>query len=147
MSPRHRTPSGHDIPIPESVFVHLQDLDEKIEAVEERVGGKIEAVETRVGGKLDAVEASVKSVAAKLDAGRSQTMLDLAKILVPAVVAIVGGQRLLAPAPEPQRIEVHSTPVDKRMAECMPLQPGTPAQLECFARVQAEIQSGQRPAP
>ncbi len=133
--PRRRTPSGHDIPIPESVFVHLQTLDEKIEAVEEKVGGK-----------LDAVEASVKTLSAKLDAGRNQTMLDLAKILVPAVVAIVGGQRLLAPAPEPARIEVFQTPVNKQMApECMSLQPGTVAQAECFARIQAEIQSGKRP--
>jgi hypothetical protein len=133
---RQRTPSGHDIPIPESVFVHLGTLDQKIEAVE-----------TRVSTKLDAVEASVQTLSTKLDAGRSQTMLDLAKILIPAVVAIVGGQRLLTPAPEPQRIEVHQTPVDPRMAECLPHKPGTAEQIECFARVQAEIQSGKRPAP
>lgn len=136
LRPRDRTPSGHDIPVPESVYLHMQSLDEKIDAVEDRVGEKLEAV-----------EASVNKLSAKLDAGRNQTMVDLAKILIPAVVAIVGGQRLLAPAPEPPRVVIEHTPITPAMApECMSIQPGTQAQAECFARVQAEIQSGRRPA-
>jgi hypothetical protein len=133
---RNRTPSGHDIPIPESVYQHMRQLDEKIDAVE-----------TRLDTKLDGIGASIQSVAAKQDASRNQTMIDLAKILVPFLVAIVGGQRLLAPAATPERIEVVHTPIDPRMAECSSLQPGTQAQTECFARVQAEIQNGKRSAP
>jgi hypothetical protein len=86
---------------------------------------------------------SVKTLASR----RNSTMLDFAKVLTPVALAIIGAQRALAPAPEPQRIEVVHTPVDPRMAECAPLQPGTQAQSECFARVQAEIQSGKRTAP
>jgi hypothetical protein len=130
--PRARTPSGHDIPIPESVFQAVAAVQAENQATRVEVA----ALREDVG--------DIKKSVATLAAARSQTMIDLAKILVPAVVAIVGGQRLLAPTPQVERIEVHATPVDPRMAECNALQPGTQAQAECFARVQAEIQSGKR---
>ncbi len=132
--PRARTPSGHDIPIPESVFRAIQAVQD-------------EHHETRVEvAALRSDVSEIKESVSKLAAARSQTMIDLAKVLVPAVVAIVGGQRLLAPNPQPTRVEVIETPISKQMApECMSLQPGTTAQAECFARVQAEIQSGKRP--
>jgi hypothetical protein len=132
---RARTPSGHDIPIPESVFQAIHSVQQENAATRIEVAGL----------RSDVTE--IKESVGKIAAAKSQTMIDLAKILIPAVVAIVGGQRLLTPTPEPARIEVQHTPIDPRMAECSSLQPGTQAQSECFARVQAEIQSGKRPAP
>lgn len=132
---RTRTPSGNDIPIPESVFQAIHSVQQENAATRVEVAGL----------RSDVTE--IKEAVGKIAAAKSQTMIDLAKVLIPAVVAIVGGQRLLAPTPEPARIEVQHTPIDPRMAECSSLQPGTQAQGECFARVQAEIQSGKRPAP
>lgn len=133
--PRARTPSGHDIPIPESVFQAIASVQADNQATRVEVASIREDV------------TEIKDSVAKLAAARSQTMIDLAKVLVPAVVAIVGGQRLLAPSPEPARVEVVHTPIAPAMApECQSIQPGTQAQAECFARVQAEIQSGKRPA-
>lgn len=133
--PRRRTPSGHDIPIPESVFQALASVQVEHQATRAEVAG--------LRGDVAKIEKAVTRLAAR----RNSSMADLAKIIVPAVVAILGGGRLLAPSPEPTRVEVVRSPVDPRMAECVALQPGTQAHGECFARVQAEIQSGKRPAP
>lgn len=133
--PRMRTPSGHDIPIPESVFQGLQHVDAKIEGVRAEVAG--------LDGKIDKLTLAVSKIAAS-------KRHDWAKIigaLGVAVPAIVGGVRLSMPAQEPTRVEVVHTPIDPRMAECRALQPGTQAQAECFARVQVEIQSGKPAAP
>jgi hypothetical protein len=132
---RQRTPSGHDIPIPESVFQAIAAVQNDNRATRAEVAGLRDDVKE--------TNRMVKSLAAR----RNSSMADLAKIIVPAVVAILGGGRLLAPSPEPTRTEVRYTPVDPRMAECRGLQPGTQAQGECFARVQAEIQSGKPATP
>lgn len=130
-----RSPSGHDIPIPESVFQAIAQVQREGAATRAELAGV----------RSDVTE--IKEAVGKIAAAKSQTMLDLAKILIPAVVAIVGGQRLLAPSQEPARTQVQYTPIDPRMAECSALRPGTQAQSECFARVQVEIQSGKRSAP
>jgi hypothetical protein len=134
--PRPRTPSGNDVPIPESVFHAIAS----VQAEHAETRAEVAGLRSDVG--------EIKESVAKLAAAKGQTMVDLAKILVPAVVAIIGGQRLLAPAPAPAHVEVRHTPITPAMApECMSLQPGTTAQAECFARVQVEIQSGKRAAP
>ncbi len=139
--PRARSPSGHDIPIPESVF-------QALESVQAELRDSRQAREAWQAAH-DSEHKELKERVEKAVATRSQSMIDLAKVLVPAAVAIIGAQRALAPTPEPQRTEVVQTPVTKAVApECMSLQPGTAAQTECFARVLAEIQSGKRsPAP
>ncbi len=136
LPPRLRSPSGHDVPIPESVFDAMAVLQKENQAT------RAEVADLR--GDVKDISKAVKTLAAR----RNSTMVDMAKVIIPAVLTIVGAQRALAPSPEPTRIEVHQTPVDKRMAECMGLQPGTLAQAECFAKIQAEIQSGKRaPSP
>jgi hypothetical protein len=141
MPPRTRTPSGHDIPIPESVFHALS-------SVQAELRDSRQARETWQANH-DSEHKQMAERVEKAVATRSQSMIDLAKVLVPAVVLIIGGQRALAPTPQPARIEVVETPVTRAIApECMSLQPGTTAQTECFARVLAEIQSGKRsPSP
>jgi len=136
MAPRltARSPSGHDIPIPESVFHAIATVQE------EHRETRAEVADLR--SDVKEINATVKKLAAR----RNSNMVDLAKVIIPAVLTIVGAQRALAPSPEPTRTEIRYTPIDPRMAECSGLQPGTQAQAECFARVQAEIQSGKRPA-
>jgi hypothetical protein len=133
--PTTRSPSGHDIPIPESVF-------QAVAAVQaENRETRAEVAELR--SDVKEINVAVKKLAAR----RNSNMVDLAKIIIPAVLTIVGAQRALAPSPEPTRVEVHQTPISQAAAaECMSIQPGTQAQTECFARVQAEIQSGKRSA-
>jgi hypothetical protein len=132
-APRARMPSGHDIPIPESVYVHMQTLDAKVEGVRAEVAG--------IGDKVDKL---VEVVAERNASWKDKAVTQLGALAL-AVLAAVGGVRATTPTPEPARIEVYQTPISKEVApECMSLQPGTLAQGECFARVQAEIQSGKR---
>ncbi len=130
--PRWRTPSGHDIPVPESVFQAI---------------GVVQAETRALGVKVDTVAGAVADLAATV-AERNASWKDKAVTqigaLALAVIAAVGGGRLVAKDPEPAKVEVVHTPVDPRMAECLPLKPGTVEQAECFGRVQAEIQSGKR---
>ncbi len=94
---RARTPSGHDIPIPESVFQAIAQVQREGQETRAEVAGLREDV-TDIGK-------AVKTLAAR----RNSTMLDMVKVLAPAVVAIVGGvtgmAQLTKPsAPEPTRI-------------------------------------------
>lgn len=132
---RARTPSGNDIPIPESVFQALRHVDEKVEGMRAEVAG--------IDAKVDKMAEAVTRLASRKGADMTKIIVALAA----TIPAIIGGVRLSTPTPEPARIEVQHTPIDPRMAECSSLQPGTQAQSECFARVQAEIQSGKRSAP
>jgi hypothetical protein len=133
---RTRSPSGHDIPIPESVFHAIHHVDAKVEGVRAEVAG--------IGDKVDKL---VQAVAERNASWKDKAVTQFGAIAL-AALAAMGGSRLIAPAaPEPTRVEVVHTPINAAMAtECMSIQPGTNAQAECFARVQAEIQSGKRPA-
>ena len=141
---RHRpqTPSGHDIPIPESVF-------QAVAVVQSEQADTRRAV-SDLGLKVDSLSENVAGLA-QVVAERNASWKDKAVTqfgaLGLAVIAAIGGGRLVAKDPPPAPpAQVIFTPIDPRMAECQPLQPGTAAQAECFARVQAEIQSGKRPA-
>jgi hypothetical protein len=99
--PRTRTPSGHDIPIPESVFQAIQSVSADVKALTAEVRTKAAADDQRF--------ARVEEIATKASAQSVERWTNLAKALVPAVVAIIGGtvgvQKLTAPAaPEPTRV-------------------------------------------
>lgn len=98
---RQRTPSGHDIPIPESVFQALQSVSVAVTTLTQEVRTKAAADDQRF--------ARVEEMAKAASALSVERWTNLAKALVPAVVAIIGGtvgmQKLTAPsAPEPTRV-------------------------------------------
>ncbi len=140
--PRPRTPSGHDIPIPESVFHAVAAVHADQAATRAEVAG----LRADVGEVKGAVADLAKVIEERNASWKDKAVTQLGALGL-AVLSAVVGVRVTTPTPEPQRIEVHHTPVDPRMAECAPHKPGTVAQSECFARVQAEIQSGKRPTP
>lgn len=128
-SPRARTPSGHDIPIPESVFQALHDIQQENRTWQENHDSEHRDLRQDIKVAL---------------AGRRHDWAKIIGAIAAAIPLIVGGVRVSTPTPEPARVEVIPSPVDPRMAECRSLQPGTQAQGECFARVQADIQAGRR---
>lgn len=95
-----RTPSGHDIPIPESVFHAIQSVSTDVKALAQEVRAKSAADDQRF--------AKVEELAKNAAALSVERWTNLAKALVPAVVAIVGGvvgaQKLTEPAPQPTRV-------------------------------------------
>lgn len=132
-----RTPSGHDIPIPESVFVGMASLEQAI----------------RTQGQQAQVwqanhDSEHKALGEKLEQAIASKRHDWTKIIgaiAAAIPLIIGGVRATTPAPERPSFQVIPSPIDPRMATCSSIQPGTQAQAECFGRVQAEIQSGKLP--
>ena len=129
--PRARTPSGHDIPIPESVFQAIQAVQV------ENAGTRAEVA----GLRSDVTE--IKGSVAKLASVKAQTWTDLAKVLAPVALAIIGAQRALAPTPPAPEVRAVKTVLESRLEECKPLAAGSQARYECFARVYAETE-GQR---
>jgi hypothetical protein len=114
---RPRTPSGHDIPVPESVFhaIHSVSQDVKTLTTELRT--------TREETKAELAE--VKALAVKASAQSVERWTNLAKALVPAVIAIVGGtvgvQKLTTPAaPEPTRIFESSLSAELVKCQALP---------------------------
>jgi hypothetical protein len=101
--PRGRTPSGHEIPVPESeaIFQALHGVSNEVKAL---------ASEVRTNRAADEVRfAEVEKIAKAAGAQSVERWTNLAKALVPAVVAIIGGtvgvQKLTAPSPvEPTRV-------------------------------------------
>ncbi len=101
MTYRPRTPSGHEMPIPESVFQAVMSVSRDVQALTTEVRTKAAADDQRF--------AKVEALAEKASAASVERWTNLAKALVPAVIAIVGGtvgvQKLTAPAaPEPTRV-------------------------------------------
>lgn len=98
---RQRTLSGHDIPIPESVFHAIQSVSSKVDRLAQTIETKAAADDVRFS--------KVEEIAKAASAAGVERWTNLAKALVPAVVAIIGGtvgvQKLTAPAaPEPTRV-------------------------------------------
>lgn len=116
LPPRARTPSGHDVPIPEAVFLALHNLQGSVEDL-----GR----ETRAGFAAQAVVNADLKVAVETAGARSvERWTNLAKALVPAVIAIVGGtvgaQRLMAPEPQKQTV-VSESALSSELDACMTL--------------------------
>ena len=120
---RSRTPSGHDIPVPEAVFLALQSLGQKIDT------GKADT-DLKIAGLAEKVSA--------VAASSSDRWVNLLKVVIPAVLTIVGGtagiNRLTAPAPA--QAPAARTLADTLADECRPLPAGTTERFECFQRVQ-----------
>jgi hypothetical protein len=111
--PRPRTPSGHDIPIPESVFHAIHSVSTKVDQLAKAVEAKGEADQLRF--------ARVEEIAAKASAQSVERWTNLAKALVPAVVAIIGGtvgvQKLTAPA-APELTRIYESGLSAELVKC-----------------------------
>lgn len=129
---RPRTPSGHDIPIPESVFLALQTIGEKIDA------GKADT-DLKIATLAEKVE--------KVAAGSTDRWVNLLKVVIPAVLTIIGGtvgaQKLAEPA-APASAPAPRTLADTLADECRPLPAGSQDRFECFERVRASQTYGHR---
>jgi uncharacterized protein (DUF697 family) len=107
---RARTPSGHDVPIPEAVFNAIAQVQAEHAGTRAEVAG------------LRADVADVKDAVQKIAAAASQRWVDMLKVIVPAVVTIVGGvvgaNKLTAPAaPEPTKVYESALSVDLRACQ------------------------------
>ena len=129
--PRQRTPSGHDVPIPESVFHALQGLQ-----------GAVQDLATSVSvGKADTDRrlAGLELGVAKVAAANTDRWVNLLKVVVPAVATIIGGtvgvQRLTAPEPPPPETRTVRSSTDWRLAECRGLKPGSAERQGCVDHV------------
>lgn len=127
---RPRTPSGHDIPIPESVFQALGGLQHSIAGLTAEVRSSKADTDARL--------AAQDKTLADLKAGSADRWVNMIKVLIPAVATIIGGtvgvQKLTAPEP-PAATRVVRSADDLRLDECRPLQPGSYERAECFERV------------
>lgn len=113
LPPRRRTPSGHDIPIPESVFQAIQSVGQSVDALTQEFRVKAAADDQRF--------AKVEALAEKASAASVERWTNLAKALVPAVIAIVGGVTGMVKltersAPEPTR--VYESSLSAELVKC-----------------------------
>jgi hypothetical protein len=113
---RARSPSGHDIPIPESVFHAIQSVGQSVQALASEVRTKAAADDERF--------AKVEQMAKDASALSVERWTNLAKALVPAVMAIIGGtvgvQKLTErSAPEPTR--VYESALSAELVKCQKL--------------------------
>lgn len=80
---RSRSPSGHDIPIPESVYHAIQSVSTDVKELTKELRTKAAADEQRF--------AKVEEIAKAAAAMSVERWTNLAKALVPLAVVIVGG--------------------------------------------------------
>jgi hypothetical protein len=80
---RRRTPSGHDIPVPESVFQAIHSVGQSVQALTTEVRTTAAANEQRF--------AKVEEIAKAAAAMSIERWTNLLKALVPLAVVIVGG--------------------------------------------------------
>lgn len=111
--PRARTASGHDVPIPESVFV-------AIAAVQAETRAENQATRAEVAGLREDI-ASIKQAVKSIAAHNVERWTNLLKVVVPAVVTIVGGvigaNKLSAPATPPPTV-VHESALSAELVQC-----------------------------
>ncbi len=130
--PRLRATSQPDAEVPESVYHALHGVQKSVEALAHTVATGQAATESRL--------ASQDKALAELKASGADRWVNLAKVLVPAVVAIIGGQRLLAPEQHAAPPAITRSLHDIRLDECRPLPPDSDARFECFRRVNEQTE-------
>lgn len=136
MSPapyRPRTPSGHDVPIPESVFLALADVQASVHGVAQAVALQAAASEARF--------AKTEQTLSEVKAAVRDKWVGLAKVMIPGVLAIIGtivAARPTLPAPEVRAVK---SLVEVRVEhECDPLPIRSQERFECFQRVYADTE-------
>jgi hypothetical protein len=134
--PRQRTPSGHDVPIPEAVFVALAGVQSAVTGL----------AQTVAAGKADTDEkiAAVSKDVAELKAADRAQLAKIIGVVATAVASVIGGQRMLAPTPPAPEVRAVRSAADLALDECRPLQPGSYERAECFERVSRGPNRGPR---
>lgn len=127
MPPRLRTPSGHDIPIPEAVFTALQGLQRDIRA-------QGEAAATWQANH-DSEHKELGETVSKLAAGSRHDWTKIIGAIAVAIPTIVAGVRVTTPTPAPAEVRAVRSSADLALDECRPLRAGTYERAECFERV------------
>jgi hypothetical protein len=123
---RRRTPSGHDVPIPESVFQAIAQVQQENAGTRAEVAG------------LRSDFAELKEAVTKLAShGKAETLKIIGGVIV-AALGVIGGQRALAPSPPPTpapQIRQVRTDLDVRLDECRDLPQDSPDRRHCWRRV------------
>ncbi len=136
--PRARTPSGHDIPIPESVFLALSDIQHAQQA---------QAQQTLTWqANHDSEHKDLGETVKKIAAGQSHDWVKIIGAIAAAIPLIVGGVRMTTPAQLPAEVRAVRSQADLDLDECRPLAPGSFERAECFERV-SRGPNGKRSAP
>lgn len=125
--PRPRTPSGHDVPIPEAVFVALAGVQGAVQALSQTVATGQAATDAKIS--------DIGKDVADLKARDRAHMAKILGIVATAVVSVLGGGRMLAPTPPAPEVRAVRSAEDMALDECRPLPPGSYERAECFERV------------
>lgn len=130
---RARTPSGHDIPIPESVFVALADIQRVIVAQ----GQRTQTWQANHDAEHKELGETVASISASKRADWGKVIGLVAGSLATIVTTIVAARPTL-PAPEVRAVK---SLVEVRVEhECDPLPIRSQERFECFQRIYAETE-------
>jgi len=128
--PRGRTPSGHDVPIPEAVFVALAGVQSTMQANAQASA----AWQANHDSEHAEITSALKDIKAS---NRSETVKVIAGVIV-AALGVIGGQRALAPTPPPERTVVSESAlsVDLGACETLPESNQPPCVLAAYERDQ-----------
>lgn len=136
LPPRPRAHSQPDAEVPESVYHALKGVQDGLTGLGQTMAANKADTDRQIS--------EVKELAVKAGAQSVERWTNLAKALVPAVVAIVGGtygmQRLAPTEPAPV-VQAPRSLHDLKLDECRPLAAGSDARFECFRRVDAETEA------
>jgi hypothetical protein len=129
--PRLRAKSQPDAEVPEPVYHALQGVTEAVTRLDKKLDLHAEATEKRLTDQDKAL--------AELKAGNADRILNLVKVIVPAIATMIGGtvglQKLTADKPQPAEVRAIRSSADLALDECRPLRPGSYERAECFERV------------
>ena len=133
---RQRSPSGHDIPIPESVFVALADIQRVIVAQ----GQDTKTWQANHDGEHKELGDKVAKLGAVKAADWAKVIGLVAGSLATVVTTIIAARPTLPP-PEVRAVK---TVLESRLDECKPLPVGSQERFACFERVYSEVEGGRR---
>lgn len=108
--PRGRTPSGHDVPIPEAVFVALAGIQGDVRAIAQAQAAGQAATDQKIS--------EIGKDVATLKAADRSHMVKIIGALATAVAAVIGGQRALSPATPPERTVVSESALSVDLGAC-----------------------------
>ncbi len=135
---RPRTPSGHDIPIPESVFLALADIQQAVH----HQGQQAQTWQAN----HDSEHRELGETVAKIAAGKRADWGKVIGLVAGAIVSIVGAVHVTTPTPAAPEVRAVKSLVEVRLEEqCYSLPAGSQARFECSQRIFSELeQSGRR---
>lgn len=118
-APRLRTPSGHDVPIPEAVFTALHGVQQEVRASAQQAA--------TWQANHDVEHKELIKALAEVKATNLDRWTNLLKVVLPSIVAIVGGvvgaNKLTAASP-PAPTVVYESALSASLARCMGLPEG-----------------------